>query len=196
MTLGNLQMDDLGNFEDAKRSYEAGLEIEPQHAFLMANMAFCLALFDTDTAAATKHALAALDNPAISVAGKLLLTALPCFWSHPNAWMESWGMIKAAVQSGDTELYSNYLDDLQRLLSWLVRQGQGAMLLQEMHAAKFHDEQAPLYHAVKTAVDGEDHLLTINPETRAPAQRIYTGLERMIRLHAPKPSPGKDAMAG
>jgi hypothetical protein len=49
---------------------------------------------------------------------------------------------------------------------------------------------------VKAAVDGEDHLLTINPETRTPAQRIYTGLERMIRLYAPKPSSGKGTAAG
>jgi hypothetical protein len=61
-----------------------------------------------------------------------------------------------------------------------VKNGQGEWLLHEMQAAKFHDEHAPLYHAVKALTVGADHLLTINPETRTPAQPIYEGMVRMM----------------
>jgi hypothetical protein len=32
------------------------------------------------------------------------------------------------------------------------------------------------------ALEGEDHLLQINPETRQPAQIIYKGIARRIKL--------------
>ena len=51
-----------------------------------------------------------------------------------------------------------------------------------METADYPLKQAPLYHAVQAALQGADHLLQINAETRGPADRIYQGLARSLAL--------------
>jgi hypothetical protein len=66
----------------------------------------------------------------------------------------------------------------------MVRHGQGGLLLQKMQETKLKEQHAPLYHALRAVMEGEDHLLSINPETRAPAQQLFLGLQRMVKLFA------------
>jgi hypothetical protein len=63
-----------------------------------------------------------------------------------------------------------------------------------MIGIKFSDRYAPLYHAFVAALEGEDHLLQINPETRQPALHIYAGIVRRIKFGTPKKNGGKNAI--
>ena len=80
-------------------------------------------------------------------------------------------------------MWTCYADDLQRLLWLILAKGQGLFFKQWMDAAQFRDQFAPLYHAFVAALEGEDHLLQINPETRQPALVIYAGIARRIKLY-------------
>ena len=80
--------------------------------------------------------------------------------------------IGVAIESDDTSLWSDYIDDLQRLLWFIVVRDEGGALRQWMERAQYPMRYAPLYHAVVAAINGEDHLHRINPETRQPAARL------------------------
>jgi hypothetical protein len=96
-------------------------------------------------------------------------------------WPAVFEAISSAMSGTDPAIGSTHIEDLQRLLWFILAQGQGQAFRQWMDKAGIRDRYAPLYHAFVAALDGEDHLLSINPEVRQPAARIHAGLAR--RLH-------------
>lgn len=188
--LGNLYLDHIGDPKNALSTFESGLTgatENPDHCLLHSNCAYALALHGGDAEAARRHAEAALqDGVSISAAGRHLLQALPiCDDTKKPGWQAPFDGIGKAVESGDSRLWSDYLDDLQRLIEYVIRQGEGASLKRWMEDRQYPMRQAPLYHALVAALEGEDHLLKINPETREPSQRIYEGIARLVGLYAP-----------
>ena len=191
VSLGNLLLDCLGDTVAAIASFEEGLlapiDVDAR-AILHANYAYALALHGGDAAQAGQHVHEALANgTSISPAGRELLEALLCLNEGDGpSWPMVFERIGRAVNSGDSRLWTTYLDDVQRVLWFIVASGEGESLRRWMEKAEYQSRYAPLYHALVAAIDGEDHLLSINPETRQPATRIYEGIARRLRLHGKK----------
>ena len=131
--------------------------------------------------AARDEAKSALGSaPWPSVARRCLFEGLP-IWPDVD-WPRTFERIGAAVDSNDPALWSNSQDDLERLLGHLIAHGQGTAFRAWMAQSDWATRVAPLYHAVIAAIEGEDHLLTINPETRRPAAAIYEGIARRVKI--------------
>jgi len=65
---------------------------------------------------------------------------------------------------------TNHGDDLQRLLSFILTEGQGSEFKRWMTEAQFSNQYAPLYHAFVAALEGEDH--PASDQSRDPATGI------------------------
>ena len=185
--LGNLLFDSMGELEKAIKTFEDGLklnDIRGDHSLLEANLAYAITIHNGDYLTAQKHAQNALKNGSlISEAGQWLLKALPIWNENINqSWPQVFENIGKALTSEDPELWSNYGDDIQRLLHIIIKNGQGDNFTQWLVVESFDKRFAPLYHAFVAALNGEDHLLQINPETRQPAKVIYSGIEHMLKL--------------
>lgn len=184
MRLGNLYLDKKANPKKALEAYLSGLVSDEDSVFLHANSAYALVLYLNDLNPSGDHVLKALENDQISRAGKYLLNALPKTDDTNEIKFERmWRQIDLAVNCEDSELWTTYLDDLQRLLWYVIVNGQGAWFKEKMEAAQYPVQFAPLYVAFKAALEGEDVLLQINPETRQPAQRIYDGLAHQLKIY-------------
>ncbi len=195
--VGNLLQDQLGKYEEALLAYQAELDSHPEDPIILANIAYLQALHLDARAEAVLSAQQAI--PKLSPAGKCLLESLLAWTeSTPAASANGWQKLHEAVTSDDDSLWSTYQDDLQRLLTHALVKGDGPLVRGWMEDAHFPQKYAPLYHAFCAALDGEDHLLTINPEVRSVATPLYQGLARMRTLFlqhrqakAPLPKVGK-----
>ena len=188
-SLGNLLLDAKGDPVAAEKAYLEGLSVAKADdlSALHANCAYVLALHIGDHLRAQEHIQRALaeDLSDFTAAGRALLSALPkSNDADAVEWSAVFSGIGRAVDSGDAGLWTNYLDDLQRLLWFVIAHKRGDRLREWMIAKDYPLRQAPLYHAVVAAIDGEDYLLQINPETRAPASRIYQGIARRLQMYA------------
>jgi tetratricopeptide (TPR) repeat protein len=186
--LGNLLLDCLGDPKRAIEAYGMGLATASERSSLAAlhgNSAYALVLHAGNEVDARKHlqlALGYLNDP--SSASSHLLHALECLLDAPaEPWPGIFEHIGKAAQSGDSGLLSANLEELQRLLWFVIARGQGSILRSWTEREEFPEKFAPLYYAVVAAIDGEDHLLQINPETRRPAAQIYQGLARMLKVY-------------
>ena len=72
---------------------------------------------------------------------------------------------------------------LHRILSHLKRQGQAGALADWMRAHGAHQRQALLHGALMAMQQGDDHLMTLSPETREAAQAL---LHSVPPWHSPK----------
>ena len=185
--LGNLLFDFTGEVNSALAAFRSGLEAVKNRngrVLLHANMAYAIALHDGDVLLAREHANSALeDETVISPAGRRLLEALPIWSERTNPdWPYIFEHIGKALTSEDPALWGTYSDDMQRILWFVLVSGQGTNFKRWMADAQFQTQYAPLYHAFVAALEGEDHLLQINPETRQPAKIIYAGIVRRIKL--------------
>jgi predicted O-linked N-acetylglucosamine transferase (SPINDLY family) len=185
--LGNLLLDFTGEISSALAAFQSGLETvtnREDRVLLHANMAYAIALHHGDRLVARMHANRALeDETRISPAGRRLLEALP-IWSERTDpdWPQIFEHIGQALTSDDPALWTDYSDDMERILWFVLANGRGDDFKHWMAAAQFQNQYAPLYHAFVAALEGEDHLLQINPETRQPAQVIYAGIIRRVKL--------------
>jgi tetratricopeptide (TPR) repeat protein/DNA-binding transcriptional ArsR family regulator len=186
-SLGNLFLDAKGDPVAAESAYLQGLSVDDTSAILHANCAYVMALHTGDHQRAQRQIQLALasDETEISAAGRYLLTALPKSSDADSVeWSDVFNGIGRAVESGDAAIWTNYMDDLQRLLWFVIAHKRGDRLREWMIAEDYPLRHAPLYHAVVAAIEGEDHLLQINPETRGPAMRIFQGLSRRLQMYA------------
>ena len=191
-SLGNLLLEKQGAPMRALQAFEDGLATNPSpdtKQMLHANYAYALALHTDNLPMAlpqVTHALAYEEG--ISLSGRDLLKALSTLGEpQVTRWQSMFEHIAVAVEREDELLWTNYLDDLQRLLWYVIAHDQGNALRQSMEARQFPMKFSPLYHAFVATIEGEDHLLKINPETRQAAMRIYEGLARRLKLY-PRPT--------
>jgi len=180
-SLGNLLQDHLGRYEEALLTYQQGLIVKPQSSLLLANSAYLSALHLDHLEQAREYAEQA--EAGLSPAGQHLLKSMLA-WSDggADAAQRGWSELNQAVVCDDPVLWTNYLDDMQRILAYAASRGDGNWVLDRMAEADYSLQFAPLFHAFKAALTDEDHLLSINPEVRGEAEKIYRGLARMLAL--------------
>lgn len=96
-----------------------------------------------------------------------------------------------AILAADEDLsLQNYFDDLLRLLRLAERRGYGERLIAWFEASGHAVRQAPIHAAFVAFVRGERFLRDVNPEVRAPAEKIFAELSdrrRAAEQAAPKP---------
>ncbi|MBP6421904.1 MAG: tetratricopeptide repeat protein [Propionivibrio sp.] len=192
-SLGNLLQDYLGRYEDALSIYQQGLAVKPQSRSLLANSAYLCALHLGHLDQAREYAEQA--EAGLSPAGQHLLKSMLA-WSDggADAAKRGWVDLHQAVACDDPILWIDYPDDLQRILAYAATRGDGPALLDWMAEAEYPLQFAPLFHAYKAALTDEDHLLSINPEVRGEAEKIFHGLARMLALYKRnQPSPKRKA---
>lgn len=184
--LADLLLNDLGQAGEAMVVLSDALKVHPSDALLHRKYAFSLALHGSNPETAQAHAS---QVQGLSKAGQLLISALPFAHEPIEAQCQRiWIQIDQALASDDKTIWTNHLDDLQRLLWYVIVQGQGDVFHKRMEDADYELRLAPLFHAFSAALDGPDHLLVINPETRRPAQQIYAGLAQKLRLYPNAPT--------
>ncbi|MCK9200750.1 MAG: tetratricopeptide repeat protein [Gallionella sp.] len=179
--LGNLLQDYLGRDEEALDAYQQGLAIDPQDGLLLANIAYLYALHLGQHTLASNYAQQAKSD--LSPAGQHLLDSM-LTWSNggADAANRGWSELHLAISCEDEALWSDYIDDLQRILAYATARGDDETVRKHMIAADYPMQYAPLYHAYCAILDGEDHLLGVNPEVRGMAENIYRGMARMVKL--------------
>ena len=179
----------------ALSAYQQGLLIDGESPSLNANCCYLYALHLKDYQAADKHYgrfLTSSSEDSLSNPGKTLLAALPFSAEAVGVTaLRIWQQIDNAITSKDDSIWADCLDDLQRLLWFVISEGKGSAFKSLMDEALYPTRFAPFYQAVVAAMEGEDHLLLINPETRQPASHLYEGLARRLRLYPAKPSKKK-----
>lgn len=186
--IGNTLLDKIGDPIRVQRLFEQGLLLDLPPGYkdvLDANYAYTLALHSGNVPAALEHISKMLANKStFSESGRSLLRGLASLGEPSTTkWQSMLTHVFAAVENGDEALWSNYIDDLQRLLWYVIVQGKGTDFLNAMVERNFQLKFAPLYHAFAATLEGEDYLLKINPETRQAAIKIYEGLSRQLRLY-------------
>ena len=191
MILGNFLQDYLGRFEDSLDAYKQGLKIDPNNTYLLANASYLCALHLGNIDQAKIYAKSAKSG--LSKSGKHLIMSMLAWSSNLDEGKSGWGELHLAITSNDETLWSNYIDDLQRLLAYVVVFRNGEKLKYLMIDAGYPTHYPSLYHAYCATLDGEDHLLNINPEVRGMSEIIYRGLERLIAIFRRKHSPNISA---
>lgn len=184
---GNLLLDFCGDPSGAVTAYESGLSFNAPgfQELFHASLAYALALHGGDPVKVREHIGAALAGSAIFPAGRHLLGALAGV--NEERWRRLdhiFTHIDLALQADDPKLWPNYLDELQSLLWFVIARGDGEEFRRRMEEARYPQRYAPLYHAFVAAINTEDHLLKINPETRQMAVRIHVGIAHRIRRGA------------
>jgi hypothetical protein len=116
-------------------------------------------------------------------AGRLLLEALLILTEHRPIWSRVFEQIGKALATGDYRLWAGHLAELQRIVAHVLVRGEGSAFRYWMDGAQYSMKYAPFYHAIVAAIEGDDHLMRINPEVREPAARIHEGIARMFALY-------------
>ena len=186
--LGNLLLDDCGDFSGAIDSFKDGVSnsTNAESVFsLHANAAYAIAIGGGDPIEIRKHLSNSLNQQnGLSIAGRHLTMALDA-WAETSAtsqtdWLRVFDSIDKAISCEDSQLWTDYADDLRRMLWLILAGGEGDAFKRWMESKEIASRYAPVYHAFVAALEGEDHLLQINPETRQPAEIIHKGLKRLI----------------
>jgi len=192
--LGYLLQDRLGRYEDALLAYQQAIAIRPQgkySAYWQTSIAYLCSFHLERRNEACEYAREA--EPSLSPSGRHLLNAMLA-WSEggTDAARGGWSELHLAVTCGDDALWSHYvIEDLRRVLAYATVRGDGEAVRNWMIAADYPLQYASLYHAYCAVLDGEDHLLAINPEVRGMAEKIYRGLARMVTLFKREQAAGK-----
>lgn len=186
--LGNLLLDIKGDADGAREIFLEGLRIatgDVDRAVLQANISYVLALYAEDGIGARQYATKALENEDnIPPSGRRLLEALPIWGERTTPdWASIFEKVSSAISMDDSALWASHADDLQRLLWFILSKNQGAHFKEWIEKNQFQSKYAPFYHAFVAALEGKDHLLQINPETRQPASDIFEGIARQIKLY-------------
>jgi len=189
-SLGNLLLDFVGDADQALIAFEHGLQEvgeSEDRAMPSANAAYALALKGGGERDVHAHLTNALGNGASdqwTKSGRRLLEALRARnEDRARNWQVVFDRMGDALASEDSALWSDYIDDLQRLTWLILAHGQGVLFEAWMEKEQISARYAPYYQAVVAAIEGEHHLSSINAETREPARDIYVGITRLLELY-------------
>ena len=170
--LGNLLQDYLNRYEEAETIYLHALEEAPNDPFVHSSLAYLYWFYMNHSERAQHHA--DLARPELDECGVLLLNTMQALASDDLG--SAWDAFNSAMSMDNAELWSNYIDELRRVLRYAVSCGYGPKFRERMVATDYQTRYAPLYWAFHTLLEGEEILRNVNPEIRRTAERLYRGL--------------------
>ena len=179
-SLGNLLADYLERPEEAEQAYRQCLALDSSHSYAIGNLAYLL--FDQpkrreEAEALYQQALAKLPAYVGALLRAYRAFTLDNIGDGINAFAE-------AIDSNADELFSNYFDDMLRVLKLTEQRFYGEKLLAWLDESGVGERYWPLRAAFEAYVYGEAKLRDVNPEVRAAASRIYASLERLRKGRA------------
>jgi len=165
-------MDHLGRPHEAESAYRNAIELDANNPYSKENFAyFMLSQPERVEESETSY------NEAITLLpehGKQLLTAFRAI-SRDN-FGEASESLTRALEEHHPELYTDYYDDLLRVLRLAKERGYGDRLLASLDESGLGDRHWPLYAAFDAYLHGEEKLRDVNPEVRGAAKRIFDWL--------------------
>ena len=170
--LGNLLMDHLGRIHEAESAYRNAIDIDGKASYPKANLAYLL-LSQPERVEEAETSY----NEAITLLpehGKQLLTAFRAI-SRDN-FGNAIEPITRVLEENHPELYTDYYDDLLRVLRLAKERGYGDRLLAFLDDSGLGERHWPMYAAFDAYLHGEAKLRDINPEVRGAAKRIFDWL--------------------
>lgn len=171
--LGNLLQDHLERPGEATEAYLHSLKLDPGYVFAIGNLAYqTLANGDESAEGYLQQALAKLPPHGGAILKAYAALARGQFEAATAALGE-------ALASEHPELYSDYFDDILRLLRLAVERGAGEKLLTWLDNSGLGDRYWPLRAAFDAYLHGEQTLKDVNPEVASAARRIYRTLARV-----------------
>jgi tetratricopeptide (TPR) repeat protein len=173
--LGNLLADTSGQHEEAEQAYRQCLTLDSNHIVVKANLAYLL--FDQPKRRQEAEDYYQQASEKLPVHGGALLRAYRAFTLDNIG--DGINAFAAAINSNADELFSNFFDDMLRVLKLAEQRGRGEKLLAWFDESGVGERYWPLRAAFEAYVYGEAKLRDVNPEVRAAASRIYASLDRL-----------------
>ncbi len=170
-SLGNLFHDCLARFTDAEKAYSKALELDPELICVAGNLAYLLFRQQRNEEAEPYYQQAIAGLPPHGVA--LLSACRSIAFDNFGEAVKAFGQ---ALDTNSPELFSNFHDDLLRVLEFFKAKGYGDRLLKWMDDGGYRDRFWPVYVAFDAYMHGEERLKDVNPEVRTAAKRIYEKL--------------------
>jgi tetratricopeptide (TPR) repeat protein len=184
--LGNLLADHLFRPDEAEDAYGTAIRIDPQHTLAHTNLAYLLLRRDERRAEAVEHYRAAIAALPPHGAGLLRVFHELAADNFGTATAE----LRAVLEEGHEELFTDFRDDLLRILQFAAERGNGDKLLAWLKGSDFSDRYWPLHVAYEAYLHGEERLMDVNPEVRSGARRLLTEMTRRP-TGEPQPEPPK-----
>lgn len=170
-SLGNLLQDHLGRATEAIQAYQQSMELDPNNEAATANLAYLLLRNGTPEAAEPYYQLALSKLPPH---GAALLRAYAEL--AQNNFGAAVAAFQEALESNHPDLYTDYFDDILRVLRLAANKNYGDKLLNWLDESGFADRYWPLRAAFDAYLHGETKLRDVNPEVGSAARRIYQWL--------------------
>ena len=170
--------DHFGRYEEAEAAYRKAIEIDPTGKLPFAKLAYLFWLHLNRPHEASAYAKKAAQG--MAPCGSSLLEACRALVSDAPGL--AWKMVHAAVEMEDPEIWTTYINDLQRILCEVKKRSYGNHFLEWMDKEDYPARFAPLYWAFKALCDGEAVLGKVNPEVRHTAKMLYRGMATMEKI--------------
>ena len=175
--LANLLKDHLGRDEEAEQAYRCCLELDSDNIFATDNLAYLLLPLVERSEEGEVYFQQAMDK--LPPHGAALLQAFYDF-SKDN-FGAAVISLNEALSSTHPEIFSNYYDDLLRVLWIADARGYGDKLLAWLDQQGLSERHWPLRATFDAYVHGEERLMDVNPEVRGAARHIYARLDAIRR---------------
>lgn len=170
--LGTLLYDHQGRYEEAEAAYRRSVELDQNDIYTLANIAYLL-LAQPDRIDEAEICYSKIIDKLPAHAVSLLMTFHA--FARDN-FGEAVELLRAVLDEGCQEIYSNYHNELLRILRLAAHRGYGDKLLTWFNESGFGDQYWPLYAAFDAYLHGKERLGDVNPEVRGAASRIYDWL--------------------
>ncbi|MBI5657338.1 MAG: tetratricopeptide repeat protein [Geobacter sp.] len=170
--LGGLLQDHLSRPEEAETAYRRAIELG-ETDMPKSNLAYLLLSQPArgeDAEAAYAEAIELLPEH-----GRLLLAGYRAM-TRDN-FGEAMENLAEVLEENHPELFTEYLDDLLRLLRLARTRAHGERLMTFLRESGLAERHWPLSAAFDAYLHGEERLRDVNPEVRGAARRIFDWLE-------------------
>ncbi len=182
--LGNLLADHLFRSAEAEEAYRETIRLDPKQPFAAGNLAYLLLRQEGRMREAESFYRAAI--AALPPHGAGLLRAF--YELSSDNFGAAIDELRAVLEEGHEELFTDFRDDLLRILQLATERGYGEKLLAWFESSGLGARYWPLQVAFDGYLHGEQRLMDVNPEVRGGARRLLSEMSRRPR-GTPEKSP-------
>jgi tetratricopeptide (TPR) repeat protein len=170
INLGILLADHLGRHTEAEEAYRTAIRLDPNNIWPRFGLVSLLAATDRlDEALQERQVITVTNDVCLPLLDATIEVARDNFGRATN-------LLAEALNGNLGGPHGLYFETLYRLLRLFVRRGYGERIIQWFVDSSHADQHAPIHAAVLALVRGAKTLLDVNPEVRAPAERILASL--------------------